>query len=67
VIGDALTGPYVLGDQDSVADPYLFTVARWMEMDQVNLDDFPRVVAHRARIGARASAQAALQTELGTA
>jgi len=66
IVEDMLVGPFVLGERYSVADPYLFTVARWMESDQVDLANFPRVVAHRERIGERPSAQEALKTELGT-
>lgn len=43
-------GPWVLGDRYSIADPYLFTLARWMEGDGVDPKLFPRVLAHRTRM-----------------
>jgi len=45
-----LRGPWVMGETYSVADPYLFTVARWMEGDSVDPARFPRVIEHRNRM-----------------
>ena len=43
-------GPWVMGADYSVADAYLFTVGRWLESDDLAIDDFPKVAAHRARM-----------------
>jgi len=32
-----LRGPWVMGDAYAVANPYLFTIARWMEVDSASL------------------------------
>lgn len=45
-----LRGPWVMGEAYSVADPYLFTVAQWMESDGVDPARFPRVIDHRSRM-----------------
>lgn len=55
-----LTGPWVLGEQFSLADIYLFVVASWLESDGVAIDEFPRVAAHTARMLARPGVQQAL-------
>jgi glutathione S-transferase len=55
-----LTGPYVLGDDYSVADAYLFTVAGWLPADGVDMSALPRLSAHQQRIGQRAAVQRAL-------
>ena len=34
-------GPWAMGDTYTVADPYLFTIARWMEVDGVDPAAFP--------------------------
>lgn len=47
---DYLRGPWVLGDQLSVSDFYLLTIARWLEGDGVDLSKLPRVIDHRARM-----------------
>ena len=52
--------PWVLGEQYSVADPYLFTVAGWLKSDGVDINEFPRVAAHHARVAARPAVQKAL-------
>ena len=55
-----LAGPWVLGDQYSVADGYLFTIASWLEGDGVEMAHFPRLVAHLERVRARPAVQRAL-------
>ena len=58
-----LNGPYVLGRRHTVADPYLFTFAQWMEADGVDPLEFPRVAAHRDMMGERPTVQSALEAE----
>lgn len=50
---DLLLGPWVMGEMYSIADPYLFTVAQWMEGDGIDPARFPRVIDHRNRMLAR--------------
>lgn len=45
-----LVGPWVQGEQMSVSDFYLLTLARWLEADGVDLARLPRVLDHRARM-----------------
>jgi glutathione S-transferase len=56
-------GPWAMGDAYTIADPYLFTIARWMEVDSVDPTAFPRVLDHRDRMAARPAVQRALKTE----
>lgn len=64
VIEDELAaGPWVMGETYSIADPYLFTLAQWLEADGVDPDRLPRVVNHRARLAARPAVQRALARE----
>ncbi|GCA48890.1 glutathione S-transferase GST-6.0 [Sinorhizobium sp. KGO-5] len=46
-------GPFVRGDAYSVADPYLFTIAGWLESDGVDPARFPRILDHRNRMAER--------------
>ncbi len=59
----AFTGPFVMGETYSIADPYLFTVAQWMEDDGVDPERFPKVAAHREMMGQRVTVQSALRAE----
>jgi glutathione S-transferase len=61
---NSLQGPWVMGDQYTIADPYLFTLAQWLEADGVGPDLIPRVIDHRARMLQRESVQAAINAEL---
>lgn len=60
-----LIGPYVAGNDYSIADPYLFTVAQWMESDGVDVNSVPRVAAHREMMKQRPAVQKALALETG--
>jgi glutathione S-transferase len=56
-------GPWVMGETYTIADPYLFTLAAWMEGDGVDPRAFPRVHDHRSRMGERAAVRRALASE----
>jgi glutathione S-transferase len=56
-------GPFVMGAEYSVADPYLFTLSTWIEGDGVDTSALPRVLAHRAMMAARPSVIRALAEE----
>lgn len=58
-----LTGDWVMGDAYTVADPYLFTFAGWLETDGVDIAEFPRVQAHFERMQARPAVQRALSAK----
>lgn len=56
-----LEGPWVMGEQYSICDPYLFTIAQWLEGDGVDAEiELPRVSDHRARMRERPAVQRAL-------
>lgn len=56
----AFIGPWVMGEQYTVADPYLFTVSRWMESDSLDPARYPKVQAHRDAMAGRESVRKAL-------
>jgi glutathione S-transferase len=58
-----LKGPWVMGQNYTIADPYLFTIAQWLEADGVNLERIPRVIEHRERMLSRSSVRRAIATE----
>jgi glutathione S-transferase len=60
-----LKGPWVMGEAYTIADPYLFTLAQWLEADGVDPARIPRVIAHRARMAERANVRQAIAEELG--
>lgn len=55
--------PYLLGEQFSVADAYLFTVTNWAHSLQVDLSSLPHVLAFQKRIAARPAVEAAMRAE----
>lgn len=60
-----LTGPWVLGERYSICDPYLFTLAQWLEADGVDVGRLPRIAEHRSRMAARPNVRQALQEQGG--
>ncbi|WP_293575312.1 glutathione S-transferase family protein [Phaeobacter sp.] len=53
-----LRGPFVLGEQISLADPYLYVVCTWLEGDGVDLSDFPKIAAFMTAMEQQHSVQA---------
>jgi glutathione S-transferase len=58
-------GPWVMGDRYSICDPYLFTVAQWLENDGVDPTKLPRIVDHRRRMSERPAVRRAIADEVG--
>lgn len=57
------THAFLVGNAFTVADAYLFTVARWHKGTGVNIQNQTALLAYLDRIGARPNVQAALAAE----
>jgi glutathione S-transferase len=55
--------PFLLGDQFSAADAYLFTVTSWANFLKLDLSAFPNLLAFQKRVAARPAVKAALHAE----
>ena len=60
---DMFKGPWVMGERYTICDPYLFTLAQWLEADGVDLARIPKVVDHRRRMSERPSVRTAIAQE----
>lgn len=58
-----LRGPWVMGQQFTIADPYLYTMTRWLDRAGIAVEDFPRVSEHYCRMGTRAAVRRSLFEE----
>jgi glutathione S-transferase len=56
-------GPWVMGESYSVADPYLFTITRWLVLDGGNLSAFPAIQNHFERMSQRPAVTRAIEQE----
>ena len=54
---------YLLGDNFSVADAYLFTVSNWTKPMNIDLAAYPNLTAFRDRVAARPAVQEAMKAE----
>jgi glutathione S-transferase len=54
---------FLLGDQFTVADAYLFTVTTWADHLKVDLSQFPKLQAFQKTVSARPAVQKALRAE----
>ena len=57
---DMLKGPWVMGEQYTICDPYLYTIATWLEGDGVDIAALPKVADHRKRMAERPAVQRVL-------
>lgn len=57
---DFFEGPWVMGEQYTVADPYLFTIAGWLQGDGVDIDELPIIKDHHERMRERPAVRRAL-------
>ena len=58
-----LQGPWVMGNTYTICDPYLFTLAQWLDGDGVDVNRFPKLVALQTRMSDRPAVQRALATQ----
>ena len=64
VIDDRLEGrDYLFGDKFSAADAYLFTVTNWAKYVNLDLSEFPNVMAFQKRVAARPAVKEAMRAE----
>lgn len=54
---------YLLGQQFSVADGYLYVVTRWAKAINLDVSSLANLAAHHERVGARPAVQEALKAE----
>jgi glutathione S-transferase len=58
-----LRGPWAMGEAFTIADPYLYTISRWLEVDGVDPAAFPRVRDFRQQMAERPAVRRALAAE----
>jgi glutathione S-transferase len=58
-------GPWVMGETYSLCDPYLYTIARWLDGDKVDFAKLPKTVAHMQRMEARPGVKSTLENHFG--
>ena len=54
---------YLMGQQFTVADGYLFTMLRWADAHKLDLSAFKNLMAYKDRVAARPKVQEALEKE----
>jgi glutathione S-transferase len=61
---EMLAGPWVMGSAYTICDPYLFTLAQWLEADGVDIARLPKVRDHRQSVSERPAVKKAIAAEL---
>ncbi len=64
VESDIIRGPFVMGDEITIADPYLFIMSNWLEVDGVEIGNYPKFASFRDTMLGRASVIRAQQEGL---
>ena len=62
---EMFAGPWVMGETYSLCDPYLYTIARWLNGDTVDSTKLPKTMAHMQRMEARPAVKTALDNHFG--
>jgi glutathione S-transferase len=61
---EMFTGPWVMGEAYTICDPYLFTLAQWLDGDGVDRERFPKVDDHFHRMAERRAVRTARAGEI---
>ena len=56
-------GPWVMGDTYTICDPYLFTIAQWLEGDSVDIASTPKLADHFRRMTERPAVRKVMEQE----
>lgn len=62
---EMIKGPWVMGDDYSICDPYLFTLTGWLAGDGIDRTSLPNVEAHYQRMSARPAVQKVMALHAG--
>ena len=57
------SGPWAMGDDFSIADPYLFTITQWLPVHKLSSASYPKIHEHEQRMLERPSVRAAIAAE----
>lgn len=60
---EMLEGPWVMGETYTICDPYLFTIAEWIEGDGLDPKRFPKMHDHRTRMYERPAVKRTLAAQ----
>ena len=63
---ECFTGPWVMGGDYSIADPYLFTLTLWLPAHKLDSASYPKIHDHKQRMLERSAVQAAITAEEGS-
>jgi glutathione S-transferase len=58
-----LTGPYLMGERFTIADPYLFVCLNWSPYNKLELERWPALIDFMRRIGDRPAVRVATAAE----
>lgn len=61
---EMLRGPWVMGEDYTISDMYLFTLSQWLEGDGVDINRFPKLADFRKRMADQAIVKKVLAQEL---
>ncbi len=56
-------GPWVMGEDYTVCDAYLFTLSQWLAGDGVDINATPKIADHFRRVGERPAVRKAVEEE----
>ena len=61
---EMFVGPWVIGRTFSICDPYLYTLAQWLEADGIDPARYPKIADHRRRMSEDPEVRKVIAAEL---
>jgi len=62
---ELFNGPWAMGKDYSIADPYLFTITQWLPIHQLDSASYSKIHDHERRMRERSAVQDAIAAENG--
>lgn len=63
---EMVKGPWVMGDDYTICDMYLFTLAQWCEADGVNINNYKKIAEHHRLMSGIPYVKRAIASEIST-
>jgi glutathione S-transferase len=60
---EMFSGPWVMGSDYTICDPYLFTLSQWLNGDGVDIGKTPKIADHFRRMAERPAVRKAIEEE----
>lgn len=62
-VAEGIKGPYLMGEQFTIADAYLYTIATWLKLAELDTNSWPKLAEFMKKVESRPKVKAVLEAE----